>query len=518
MKLNLTINAKWVDKLRLMAETCINMQIITSIAVFASVIATIYAFNNDIIIAYGDAESHLNISKRVVDSLTPGLAQLGGIWLPLPHLAMVPFVYFDFLWRTGFAGSIVSGAAYVIACIYVFKTTYLLTRNKAASFIAFIIFALNPNVLYLQATPMTELILIMFFILSTYYFISFLKRPENIVPLIFAAFFGFCASLSRYDGWFLVLFEAAAIFLFYVRHRSKWKELEGKFILFCTLAFFGIALWMLWDFLILKDPFYFTNSQFSAKTQQQTWFARGELPAYKNIWMAFAYYFVTSMSNTGMFIFLTALGGFIYFLKDRKNFVDYLIALILVVPFIFNVTTLYLGQSVIFIPHLTPVSFEWRLFNVRYGVMMMPIVAIFFAYLFSKLSGIGRVMLIGVFFVQVALFGIGYSKVLSYADGIDGLSHAKRPNAEQWIVKNYDGGFVLMDDYARTVSIVRSGIPMHEVIYIGNKPYWEESLEHPEKHATWVLINKYDVVWQKIYQNPQKQKNLYAIFRLQIFC
>src|SRR4051812_47166267 len=73
------------------------------LSIIASVLATWYSYAHGIIVAYGDAESHLNIAKRVVDSLTPGFAQLGGIWLPLPHILLLPFVKFDFLWRTGLA-------------------------------------------------------------------------------------------------------------------------------------------------------------------------------------------------------------------------------------------------------------------------------------------------------------------------------------------------------------------------------------------------------------------------------
>ena len=43
---------------------------------------------------YGDAEAHLNLARRVVDSRTPGLSQIGPVWLPLPHLLMLPLVIF----------------------------------------------------------------------------------------------------------------------------------------------------------------------------------------------------------------------------------------------------------------------------------------------------------------------------------------------------------------------------------------------------------------------------------------
>jgi hypothetical protein len=100
-----------------------------------AVLATVYAYTNDLIVLYGDAESHLNIAKRVVHSLTPGFAQLGGIWLPLPHLLLLPFVYFDSLWRSGLAGSIVSGVSFVITVLYTYKLLLLLTANRTASFL-----------------------------------------------------------------------------------------------------------------------------------------------------------------------------------------------------------------------------------------------------------------------------------------------------------------------------------------------------------------------------------------------
>ncbi len=133
--------------------------------------------------------------------------------------------------------------------------------------------------------------------------------------------------------------------------------MEGKFILFSTMAFFGIGLWILWNFLILSDPLYFTNSPFSAKSQQQNWLARGELPAYGNILMSFAYYTVTSYASSGISIFLISVAGFFWFLVKGFSKNKLFLSLLFLVPFIFYVATLYLGQSVIFIPQLTPPSF-----------------------------------------------------------------------------------------------------------------------------------------------------------------
>lgn len=509
---------------------------VLSISLIMALVSTYYSFSHNYITSYGDAESHLNIAKRVVDSITPGFAQLGGIWLPLPHIFLIPFVKFDFLWHTGLAGSIVSGTAFVIASIFIYKLASLLTHNKDASFFAALVFILNPNILYLQSTPMTELTLIVFFVLSSYYFIRFLIEKGDISMLMLAAFFGLCASLSRYDGWALVMMEAGVICLYYFpftfkrkqqmiapsdnaqpvneSFRARWSLLEGRFILFATLAFFGIFLWLLWSFLILGDPLYFTHSEFSANSQQKGWNAKGQLPAFHHPLMSFLYYLVTVESISGILPTIIAIIGMILFLANRKSRNQVYILLIMLVPFIFNVLTLYMGQSIIFIPSLTPSTFEWTLFNVRYGVMMLPAIALFSGYLFYRTKTFGKLLISGLLILQCLLFFIGYSQVLALTDGVSGLSSAtaKSPDAQHWLENNYDYGQVLMDDYKRTLSVIRTPIHMRDIIYIGNKPYWEESLAAPEKYARWIIIQRNDELWDRIYQDPVLNGRLYKYF------
>lgn len=543
MNLSITIRnstvARWKERFsRARPETWVVI-----LSVWLAVAATAYAFTHDTIVAYGDAESHLNITKRVVDSLTPGFAQLGGIWLPLPHLLMIPFIWSDFLWRSGLAGSIVSGAAYVISAVYIYKLLKLLTVNTGASFFGALVFMLNPNILYLQATPMTELTLIVFFVLSSYYFIRFLFEEQGLNSVILAGLFGFAAALSRYDGWSLVAAEAIILVLWlfvqgfsanasaalpgprnfakaaWTRTKNalqiiqtNWAKVEGMTILFATLAFLGILMWLGWDGLILGDPLYFTHSQFSAKSQQLGWLAKGELPAYHHVLTSFLYYFVTAMANAGILLFLFALVGFLVYLLRNRSRQRLWVAMLLLVPFAFNVLTLYLGQSLIFIPDLTPKNFDYTLFNARYGVLMLPALGVFLGYLFSRSKPAMKALLAGLLVLQLALFGVGYTKIVTLQDGVTGLSSAKRPDAERWMHDHYDSGLVLLDDYSRLVSIIRAGIPMQDVIYIGNKPYWEQSLAAPERYAKWIIIQKDDTIWKNIYEPPAMQGRLFKYF------
>lgn len=519
-------------------------QWVTVLSTLLALASTAYFFQQGVLVSYGDAESHLNIAKRVIHSMTPGFAQLGGIWLPLPHMFLIPFVSVDFLWRTGLAGAIVSGVAFVISSVFLYKLGYLLMRSATSAFVVASVFMLNPNVLYLQSTPMTEVVLIAFFVLSSYFFIRFLLDDSNILMLIAAALFGFCASLSRYDGWGLVAMEAGVLFLHYLPFRLNmarlrgagpesggwitvkeestfvrhWQRLEGRLILFSSLAFFGIFLWMVWGYLILGDPLYFTHSQFSANSQQQSWNARGELPAYHNVGIAFVYYLFTSMESSGILLASIAFIGMGLFAFNtwRTHWrMNMFVMLIVLVPFFFNVLTLFLGQSVIFLPGITPITFEWTLFNVRYGTMMVPAFALFIGYAFYRSALFGRLLIVGLVGLQCLLFAIGFTPVLALQDGVVGLSSAtaKIPDAQQWLAREYDHGILLTDDFARTVSIVRvPRIHMQDVIYIGNKPFWEESLVEPEKYARWIIMQKDDTVWKNLNDDPEKNARLYKYF------
>src|SRR4051812_5280624 len=130
-----------------------------------------YYFRAGEVLLYGDAVAHINIARRVFDSQTPGLLQLGTVWLPLQHLFILPFVISDWLWRSGVAGSIPSMIAFVLATVGIFRLVRCLMADKPAlAWIAAAIFAANPNLLYLQSIAMTEVLYLALFIWSLVFF------------------------------------------------------------------------------------------------------------------------------------------------------------------------------------------------------------------------------------------------------------------------------------------------------------------------------------------------------------
>src|SRR5689334_18531102 len=151
-----------------------------------SVFSFIFYFRHGEVLLYGDAVAHINIARRVFDSRTPGLLQLGTVWLPLPHLLMIPFLLSKSMWQTGLGGSIPSMAAYVLGTLGIFR----LVRDtmgfpqpdptaRAAAWGAAIIYAANPNLIYLQATAMTEALYLALFIWAVVYFNEFVMKERS---------------------------------------------------------------------------------------------------------------------------------------------------------------------------------------------------------------------------------------------------------------------------------------------------------------------------------------------------
>ena len=141
-----------------------------------SVAALLFYYAHQQILLYGDAVAHLNIARRVVDNRHPieSYGQLGTVWLPLQHIAMLPFVWVTALWQSGIAGAIPGMVAFVLGTLGIFRLVNA-RAGQLAAYLAAAIYALNPNLLYMQTTAMNEPIFLAFFIWSLVYLDEFLR-------------------------------------------------------------------------------------------------------------------------------------------------------------------------------------------------------------------------------------------------------------------------------------------------------------------------------------------------------
>ena len=482
------------------------------IACISSIVALAFFFSHHQTLLYGDGYAHLLIARHLFDSATPGIAQLGAVWLPLPHLVMLPFIWNDTLWRTGLAGSIPSMICYVIASIYIFLFARRMTQDSRASFIGTLLFIVNPNILYLQTTPLSELVLISTLTMTGYYFLVWVQE-EHASQLIKASAAAFLVTLARYDGWSLFFALALVVVIAGCLKRQRWVYIEGNLLVFCSLGGLGIGLWALWNAIIFGgDPLYFQRGPFSAQAQQADLLKHGVLFTYHNLQSSVYVYVLTLIKTIGPGLFiLAALTLLIFLVKMRISPVS-LVVLALMVPLVFYVYSLYSGQAALFLPGAVPAHSSMKLFNVRYGVEAVAPAAVllaFLAHLFSgfklKLSFLLQGILIAVILIQSVQ--VTTAGIITLQDGQYGTSCYPTHLIDLFLTQHYNGGRVLIDTYTSQDDALEpeAGILVKNIIYEGSTQLWSQALRNPAAFVNWIIVNPKnpnDLITQQIKQNP----------------
>jgi hypothetical protein len=447
----------------------------------------IFYYQNGLGLAYNDARSHLDIGRRVVEGLKPGLAQLGSVWLPLPHILMIPTVWNDFMWHSGLSGALISMISFVITGILIYRFLEELGVGAVGRLMGVFIFVANLNVLYLQSTAMTELLLLTTMTAGIYELLLWFKK-DNILNLLKSALFVMLSTLVRYDGWFLFVFAVTLIAIEILR-RKGYKVTEGVIILFSTLAGFGVLLWLLWNQLIFKDALYFIFGPYSAHTQQEQLAIAGNLATKGNLPFSIKVYLFSVAYNCNTFIsILGAIGAIILWLDKKLQTSIKIVATILMAPLIFNILSLYLGQSVLFIQGLS--GNTW--FNARYGLLMMPSIAIFAGYLIDRLKPL-RTVIVGLIFF-VVFFAFANMDAVTIDDARVGSSQKNVTEVSGWLNKNALGksGFILISAASHDAIIFSSGLPIKRFIHEGTGDYWLEATNYPSRWARWIIMRTYD--------------------------
>src|SRR5437588_5906932 len=224
--------------------------VIAVIAATISLLSFLYFFSNGMTNVYGDGVAHVNIARKVVDSPDSSLwrryIQIGSPWLPLQTVLMLPLVANDLMWRTGAAGSIVSMISLIIASVFL----YLLARsfyrsedgiaNKALPAVSVGILLFNPSVLYLQSTPMSEL-LFMAALAAAVYTLQRWMNDQSLKHLALAASIMTVATLTRYEAWAVAALSVPVVTLTTI---GKWPAKLKSGAMYSTLVAIGPIYWL----------------------------------------------------------------------------------------------------------------------------------------------------------------------------------------------------------------------------------------------------------------------------------
>ena len=456
------------------------------VGLFASI--WLYSLDKFSLLYYGDSVSHIVAARKLVDWNDPGLHQFGTVWLPLPHLLLVPFVLFDSLFTSGFAGVIVSLTclAFGAMLIYLLAKKQDEEEREIPALLAGILFAFNPNILYLALTPMSELPFLLFFIASAFFFNRWLTNIADRRAFYLCSFFIALATLCRYEGWVLPAFLAAVVVVLAIRGTIGRTE-RSSVVLGLTVSFAGIALWMVYNALRFGDPFEFSNAQYySAAAQAVT------RPIRETVFLkplnVLSMYYETAVRIYGFVpVWACILGmGFLFLKQNRRNI---LLFVFLALPPCFTLISLFLG--------IAEIS-EW--FNTRYLVLLSPLVSISVVLTFKELAkraksraalGTGLAILL-LFAFQWRTFS---KEVVTYHEALYGFQWKQNPfavAAGELLRSIYDGGTIaMMTGSAQEHRImITSGIPLRQFDELIESSRWKKSYTEPWFSNRWLVMSK----------------------------
>ena len=164
------------------------------------------------------------MARRILDSLTPGWQQIGAVWLPLPHMLNAIPVQVDAWYRSGASGVAISVLSMALATGSLAALLLRVTGSLVAALTGAALMMLNPNVLYLQSTPMTEPLLFGLSLLA----IALTARAVDPPPeggshtLASAALAAAC--MTRYEAWAITAAVVALAVGVRLRRGMPWRD------------------------------------------------------------------------------------------------------------------------------------------------------------------------------------------------------------------------------------------------------------------------------------------------------
>jgi hypothetical protein len=472
---------------------------VTGLLSLLSAAAVLFFSHRGWLLYYGDAEAHLNIARRILDSRTPGYDQLGTAWLPLPHVLMLPFVGVDAWWRSGLAGAIPSAVCFILAGSLLFAAARRIFGSVAPAAAAAALFALNPNILYLQSAPMTEPVFDAALMAVLYATVRF-RESQGWLAAACAGLAVSAAALARYEGWFLIPFVAAYVLFAARRHRVSMT------LLFCALAALGPLYWLVNNWWLTGDALDFYRGPYSPRAIQ----GAAPYPGRNNWSVAWLYYRTAVELAVGPALAIMALGGAVVALARRIFWPLALLGL----PALFYILSLHSSGTPIFLPTLWPNSY----YNSRYGLAALPLVA-FAAAGLTCLPRL-RVPLAILAIAAGSVYWLVYPQPRSWVTWEESRvnSEARRGwtrQAADYLAPRFVPGSGIVTSFGDMTGIFRqAGIPLRETFTGDNGLPWVAALRRPRPVLTqqWGVAMAGDAVDRALAAVP----DLYALEKVVI--
>ncbi|MFZ0630075.1 MAG: glycosyltransferase family 39 protein [Acidobacteriaceae bacterium] len=490
-------------------------------AALFSVLAFGYCFPRNLLLLYGDAVAHLHIARRILDSLNPGIRQIGSVWLPFPHLLMMPFAADMAWWQNGIAGAIPSMSCYVLSVAGLWRLSRYWLR-PAGAVVATLFFALNPGLLYMQTTAMNEPLFLCQMIWSALFLTAFLRSIGEGNHKLSGRALAACgivlvtAIYTRYDAWIFATLAWLIALRAMARHRAWKSRAGGAFVLFTAMLVTAPVLWFAWNARQYGDWLDFMRGPYSAKAIELRTATPGApmYPGWHSIPVAALYFLkaaelgVVSARWSDLLFALIVAGTGVAILFWRKRCLAPMLLLWLPLPF--YAYSIAYGSVPIFIPLWWPHSF----YNTRYGMEMLPIFALSVGFLVAWfLTRAERrwprhaqlILLAAMVLILLDTFSLLRATPLVLGEAI--ANSRTRIPFEAAYARALDQlppeGPILVWTSDHIGAFQRAGIPLRRTINETDYYQWKAALAHPAQSAQWVIAAGHDAVAQSVAAHRQ---------------
>jgi hypothetical protein len=503
------------------------------VAALLSVLAFAYCFPRDMLLLYGDAVAHLHIARRILDSVNPGIRQIGSVWLPFPHLLMMPFAARMDWWQNGIAGAIPSMACYVLSVAGLWRLARFWMR-PAGAVIAALFFALNPGLLYMQTTAMGEPVFLCQVIWAALFLVAFLRALQGMTEpqsgaekvqldgrsagraLTACGIILVTAIYTRYDGWIFASIVWLIVFVALYRSRAWTTRAGGAFLLFTAMLLVAPALWFAWNARQYGDWLDFMRGPYSARAIDLRTSTPGapHYPGWHSMRVAAIYYLKSAELGAvpswwaNRLIVLVIAGTAIAISKWRRQCLSPFLLLWMPLPF-YAYSVAY-GSVPIFIPLWWPHSF----YNTRYGMEMLPVFALSLGFLIAWLINTTEkrwpryaplFLLAGIVLIILDSSTLLRSTPIVLKEAI--ANSRTRIPFEQAYARALEqlppDGKILVWTSDHIGAFERAGIPLRRTINETDYYQWKPALEHPAQSASFVITSDHDAVAQAVAAHPE---------------
>ncbi len=494
-------------------------------ALVLAFLALLVCYGKHFTLLYGDAVAHLGIARRIFDSRDPGLAQLGGVWLPLPHLMMLPFVQKMEWWQDGMAGAWPSMICYLVGVIGFYRLARLLMVERWA-LAATAFYALNPNLLYLSTTAMSEplfLALLIWGVLATVECVAAMRawtesseRGRGALErtarrrLVLAGVLAAAAVYTRYDGWVLAAAMWCVLAWEWRQHRAL--KVGRAFTVFTVLVVAAPLGWLWYNQRFFHDPLDFLRGPYSASAIERRTTPPGSkhyLGWHDPIYAAKLFLRTAQLDvsawETGFAVTLAALAGLWLAMRKKSS-----AAWLLWLPLPFYVYSIAYGSVPIFIPKLWPFSY----YNSRYGMEMLPALAMFacIAAAFGEQWLRGRQPLAARLMQPLSIMVIALNAV-AMMHSVPLVLQEGKANAETRVPFEralaldlrgmQPGSTLLMSSSDHIGAIQEAGIPLKQTVNEGDYYDWRAAMENPARAAAFAVAIAGDPVDAAVKAHPE---------------